>query len=470
MPAKTDQLLLLLVIFLMLQHQSCTGSNVGKKKPGAPLKHSSPGRKQGSGSPHPSPGRKKGSGSPPVPTPGYPKGYSKIFDVLSYGAKGDGVTDDTKAFQSAWQAACNVESAIVEVPAEFRFLVGPISFSGPCQPKITFQIDGTIIAPVNPRAWGPAGMLQWIQFSKLNSITIQGCGVIDGRGSVWWGSSSCEINSQKGKQMPNIKPTALRFYGSIGATVTGITIQNSPQCHLKFDSCTSVEVSSVTISSPLDSPNTDGIHLQNSQDVEIHHSSMACGDDCVSIQTGCSNVRVHNINCGPGHGISIGGLGKDQTKACVSNITVYNSSIGDTLNGVRIKTWQGGLGSVKGVSFSNIQVSNVKIPIVIDQFYCDKSVCTNQSAAVAISGVTYENIRGTYAYKAVHLACSDDVPCTKVVLTDIELHPVVQNLRQPFCWKTYGEAQNPSIPPIYCLHAGQPYKNPGSIQSNQDGC
>lgn len=96
MPAKTDQLLLLLVIFLMLQHQSCTGSNVGKKKPGAPLKHSSPGRKQGSGSPHPSPGRKKGSGSPPVPTPGYPKGYSKIFDVLSYGAKGDGVTDDTK--------------------------------------------------------------------------------------------------------------------------------------------------------------------------------------------------------------------------------------------------------------------------------------------------------------------------------------------------------------------------------------
>lgn len=27
------------------------------------------------------------------------------------------------------------------------------------------------------------------------------------------------------------------------------------------------------------------------------------GDDCVSIQTGCSNVHVHHINCGPGHGI-----------------------------------------------------------------------------------------------------------------------------------------------------------------------
>lgn len=27
------------------------------------------------------------------------------------------------------------------------------------------------------------------------------------------------------------------------------------------------------------------------------------GDDCVSIQTGCSNIHIHHINCGPGHGI-----------------------------------------------------------------------------------------------------------------------------------------------------------------------
>lgn len=64
------------------------------------------------------------------------------------------------------------------------------------------------------------------------------------------------------------------------------------------------------------------------------------GDDCISIQTGCSNIYIHNVNCGPGHGISIGGLGRDNTKACVSNVTVRDVNMFRTMTGVRIKTWQ----------------------------------------------------------------------------------------------------------------------------------
>ena len=67
---------------------------------------------------------------------------------------------------------------------------------------------------------------------------------------------------------------------------------------------------------------------------------MSAGDDCISIQTGCKNVLIHDVNCGPGHGISIGSLGIDGTRACVSNITVKDVKIHDTMTGVRIKTWQ----------------------------------------------------------------------------------------------------------------------------------
>jgi polygalacturonase len=47
------------------------------------------------------------------------------------------------------------------------------------------QLDGKIIAPTTPGAW-KSGLLQWIEFTKLNGITIQGKGIIDGQGSVWW--------------------------------------------------------------------------------------------------------------------------------------------------------------------------------------------------------------------------------------------------------------------------------------------
>ncbi|ERN02396.1 hypothetical protein AMTR_s00096p00105250 [Amborella trichopoda] len=264
--------------------------------------------------------------------------------------------------------------------------------------------------------------------------------------------------------------TALRFYGSFNVTVRDIRIQNSPQCHLKLDSCTGVEVLNLTISSPGNSLNTDGIHLQNSRDVLIHHSNLACGDDCVSIQTGSSNIYVHDLNCGPGHGISIGGLGRDNTKACVSNITVRNINIQNTMTGVRIKTWQGGSGSVQGILFSNIQVSEVQFPIVIDQFYCDKRTCENHTTAVALSGITYEKIKGTYTVKPVHFACSDTIPCTDLTLTDIQLEPIQESyhLYEPFCWQTFGELMSPTVPPIACLQIGKPANS--RIQSDHDSC
>ncbi|OEL16564.1 Polygalacturonase [Dichanthelium oligosanthes] len=420
---------------------------------------------------HPSP--QQPSQPPPLP----PATQGAVFNVVDFGAKGDGVTDDTKAFEGAWAAACKQGASTVLVPPELEFLVGPISFSGPyCKPNIVFQLEGTILAPTSAKAWG-SGLLQWLEFTKLNGIVIQGKGIINGRGQQWWTYSDPEDEDDDDtydvelERMPQIKPTALRFYGSFNVVVAGITIVNSSQCHLKFDNCQGVMVHDVTISSPENSLNTDGIHLQNSKDVSIHHTNMACGDDCISIQTGCSNINIHNVNCGPGHGISIGGLGRDNTKACVSNVTVRDVNMFRTMNGVRIKTWQGGVGLVQDIRFSNIQVSEVETPIVIDQFYCDKSTCRNQTSAVAVSGVQYENIRGTFTIKPVHFACSDSLPCSGISLTGVQLRPMPvphYHLNNPFCWQAFGELYTPTVPPIACLQIGKPAGN--NLQSYNDIC
>lgn len=48
---------------------------------------------------------------------------------------------------------------------------------------------------------------------------------------------------------------------------------------------------------------------------------------------------------------SLGGLGKDKTTACVSNILVENIVMQSTLYGARIKTWQVKVLSINMIHF-----------------------------------------------------------------------------------------------------------------------
>lgn len=70
----------------------------------------------------------------------------------------------------------------------------------------------------------------------------------------------------------------IRFFMSSNLKVSGLKIQNSPQFHMKFDGCQGVLIESLTISSPKLSPNTDGIHVENSKAVGIYNSMISNGN------------------------------------------------------------------------------------------------------------------------------------------------------------------------------------------------
>lgn len=55
------------------------------------------------------------------------------------------------------------------------------------------QIDGTIVAPEEPKSWDPKNPRGWLVFSNLTAVSFQGEGVIDGSGSKWW-EASCKRN------------------------------------------------------------------------------------------------------------------------------------------------------------------------------------------------------------------------------------------------------------------------------------
>ncbi|KAK4787012.1 hypothetical protein SAY86_010845 [Trapa natans] len=281
----------------------------------------------------------------PVPEPAPGPNQSQptgIFDVRKFGATSDGFTDDTDAFKLAWDTACGTgggsANSTILVPRGHSFVIQPTIFTGPCNSSIVFQIDGTVMLPDGPESWPlNKSKRQWLVFYRINGMSMQGDGLIDGKGQKWWNLPCKPHKGVNGttKPGPCDSPVALRFFMSNNLTVQGLKIKDSPQFHFRFDGCQNVLVQSLTIKAPALSPNTDGIHIENTNNVEIYDSIISTGNHKTAISYGDKLERTN-----------IGSLGVRNSSACVSNITVTDSKIMYSKNGLRIKTWQGGSGAV----------------------------------------------------------------------------------------------------------------------------
>ncbi|KAL9342847.1 hypothetical protein Peur_063278 [Populus x canadensis] len=337
------------------------------------------------------------------------------FSVLSYGAKPDGKTDSTKAFAAAWAQACaSTQPATISVP-KGSFSLGQVRFQGPCKNRaILVRIDGTLVAPSDYKVIGNAK--NWLIFEHVKGVTVSG-GTLDGQGAGLW---SCK---NSGKGCPR-GATSLEFSNSNNIAITGLASLNSQLFHIVINGCQNVKVQGVKVSAAGNSPNTDGIHVQSSTGVTILNSRIGTGDDCVSIGPGTSSLWIENVACGPGHGISIGSLGKESQEAGVQNVTVKTTTFTGTENGLRIKSWgRPSNGFARDILFQHAVMSNVQNPIVIDQNYCPgEKNCPGQVSGVKISDVTYQDIHGSSATEvAVKFDCSKKYPCTGIKLEDVKL-------------------------------------------------
>ncbi|KAK8622569.1 hypothetical protein V6N13_117479 [Hibiscus sabdariffa] len=308
----------------------------------------------------------------------------RTFNVRGYGAVADGRTDNQNAFVRAWTDACNRRGfSIVYVPKGV-YMLGAVEFSGPCKSPIIFWLSGTLKAPMGPSTNSD----NWIAFQYVDKLLVKGGGTLDGQGPSAWSSNDCQTNTNC-QQLP-----------------------------------TNVNVTNVQIQAPGDSPNTDGIKIGSSTDIRISKSRISTGDDCVAILSGSSNIDVSYVYCGPGHGISIGSLGKYEGEKNVNGVSVRKCIFRRTDNGVRVKSWESPISLVASdFVFQDIFMDGVQNPIVIDQTYCPHASCNQQTAShVQIQDVTYRNIWGTSSSPlAISLECSSQFPCKNIVMTDVVL-------------------------------------------------
>ncbi|TYI63662.1 hypothetical protein E1A91_D09G032300v1 [Gossypium mustelinum] len=321
------------------------------------------------------------------------KVQSGAIDVVAkFGAKADGKTDLSKPFLDAWKEACaSVTPSTIVIPKR-TYLLLKVNLEDP----------------------------NWVRFYSIKNFKMFGGGILDCQGSI-----ASEKNKDPHNRAFRVKlPVNIRFDFVTNALIQDITSKDSKLFHVNVFECKNITLERFKVKAPADSPNTDGIHMGKPDGVNIIGCDIKTGDDCISVGDGTKNLDIKDITCGPGHGISIGSLGKYPNEEPVEGVKVTNCTITNTSNGARIKTWPSeSPGIVSDIHFEVIIVNNVSSPILIDQKYCPWSKCKiNEESKVKLRNISFKNIRGTFALlEAVKFICSGFLPCQNVELADIDI-------------------------------------------------
>ena len=348
-----------------------------------------------------------------------------VFDIMKFGAKGDGgqsgdemgQTDDAMAFIRAFQAACESKGkARVLIPGGKEFTMAEVTLQGPCTaiPPIVIEINGNLSALPDPSAYTRLPTLTWVSIEGVDGVVVTGGGTLNGHGISMWTYADGESNL----------PISLNFDEVHNSEISNLNFIDAMGFHTRVADSHNVVIKNLTITAPDDSPNTDGIHLTNNTNVTVSDSVIGTGRDCVSIGDGNVDIRIKGVFCGPGHGLSIGSLGKRQDETSVSDITIENCTLTKTLNGAIIKTYHSSPKlDCKNIVYKDIIMNEVKNPIIIDQHYDSRR--KSQQSSVKISNLSFLNIKGTTTSRnPIRLSCSTSFPCENVELGDINLVPV----------------------------------------------
>ncbi|XP_058770338.1 probable polygalacturonase [Vicia villosa] len=306
--------------------------------------------------------------------------------ITEFGAVGDGITLNTKAFRNAifyLNSYADKGGAKLFVPAG-QWLTG--SFDLISHLTLSLDKDAVILGSTNFEDWPVVDPLpsygrgrelpgkrhrSLIYGHNLTDVIITGNnGTINGQGSIWW-------DKFRNKTLDYTRPHLVELMNSTEILISNLTFLNSPFWNIHPVYCRHVIVQNVTILAPLSSPNTDGIDPDSSNDVCIEDCYISTGDDLISIKSGwdeygiafgrpSTNIIIRRLTGRTtSAGISIG----SEMSGGVSEVHAEDINIFDSRSAIRIKTSPGRGGYVKNVYIANMTLVNIDIAIRFSGLY-----------------------------------------------------------------------------------------------------
>ena len=289
-------------------------------------------------------------------------------DIRTYGAAGDGATNDAAAIQAAIDACAAAGGGTVLVPAGATFLSGSIVLRSHVELHVergaTLQGSGdwadyTERLVVGALSSGTvrddsqaAGM--FITARDATDVAITGAGVIDGAGRHF-------ITEDLGYiyKCPTQRPFTIFLIGCEHVTLRAVTIRDGALWTVRLSGCRDVLVHGLRIDGDLKMPNCDGIDVDRCRDVRISDCHITCGDDAIVLKAteefaeygDCENVTVTNcVVMTTSSGLH---LGVDATGS-IRNVVFDNCIVRSSHRGLSVSQRLEG-------DFENILYSNIII-------------------------------------------------------------------------------------------------------------
>ena len=313
------------------------------------------------------------------------------LDVKKFGAKGDGISDDTGFIQAAIMA-CPPKSRVLIPKGVYKitniFLKSGLNLEIAKGAELKAETDRDRFAKF------PGLIESYDEMEEYNLGTwegnplpmfagiITGIGVRDinlyGEGSIngcanhenWWKNEKVMVGA--------FRPRMLFLNHCENVNVQGLYFHDSPAWVIHPYFSNQLRFCDLLVENPKQSPNTDGLDPESCKNVEILGVHFSLGDDCIAVKSGkiymgrkyktpAENTHICHCLMENGHGAvtvgsEIGG---------VKNMLVEKCCFSHTDRGLRIKTRRGrGKDSVlDGITFRDIEMDHVMTPFTANAFY-----------------------------------------------------------------------------------------------------
>jgi polygalacturonase len=320
-----------------------------------------------------------------------------VFNVKSYGATGNGTTNDTPAVNRAITAANKAGGGIVEFPADTYLAGGSIHMLS----NVTLQLDaGSTLAGAgsgyDPAEPNPNDKYQDYGHSHFHDAMIWGNGLTN-IGFTGSGTISGEGKFASGTPKSGQADKLISLTRCNNLTLNGITIKNGGHFGILTNGCDNITSDHLTISTAAD---RDGWNVISAQHVKITNINVSSNDDALVFKSDWAlgqtlpngDVSVNNATLSSG---------------CCNALMFGSETCGDftgyTFTNITItKAGKSGLGMVSmdgahisNVTYDHVTMSGTQSPIM--EKIGTRKRCGGSPGIGSISDIHYEDVTGTNA-------------------------------------------------------------------------